>query len=250
MDTADPPPGYRRRILVIPGTGHSVAALEDDMHCMVVRIDHDGTAITAVHAHTERAPWNVCPTAAQTLAETFTGLPLAAAVAPRAKWSNCTHLYDLAALAAAHAGDAGPTRFDIASGDPVDGVVTSEIRRDGALVHRWQLDGQSLTAPAEIAGLALTGLRDWIATLPPVAAEAARLLQWASLVAHGRQMTNWSRFEAEDMPSNCYAFRPGEPRDHITRTGNRHDFSRGGVEPLDHFDGQALARGRAPPNAY
>jgi len=253
------PPGYRRRIRITPGNfdgerGHATAALEDDMHCMVVRIDHDGSHVTAVHPHTERAPWNVCPAAAQTLVETFTGLPLAAATAPRAKWSNCTHLYDLAALAAAHAGDAAPTVYDIASSDEIDGVVTNEVRRDGVLVHRWTMNGFALLTPPAIAGIELTKLRDWIATLPPAEAEAARLLQWASLVAHGRQMTNWETFAPEEMPPNCFAFRPEASREHIVRIGIRHDFSRdegaSGIEPLDHFDGERFLPGRLPPPAY
>jgi len=101
-----------------------------------------------------------------------------------------------------------------------------------------------------IAGQMLTQLRDWIATLPPAEAEAARILQWASMVAHGRQMTDWENFTPELMPANCFAFQPERPRDHIRRTGQRHDFSQGGIEPLDHFDGAGFTPGRVPPSAY
>ena len=244
------PPGYRRRILITPGQGTVSAALEDDMHCMVVRLDHDGARITAIHPHTERAPWNVCPQAGQTLVATFLGLPLAAATAPQAKWSNCTHLYDLAVLAAAHGRDPGPLVYDVAVDDVVDGFASCSVHANGVLVHHWQVEGMTVRSPAAIGGVELTRLRDWIATLAPAEAEAARILQWASLVAHGRQMTNWDSFQPEAMPANCFAFQPGQPRDSIRRIGLRHDFSHGGAAPLDHFDGEGFTPGRRSPEGY
>ena len=249
------PPGYRRRILITPGESTVTAALEDDMHCMVVRLDHDGARITAIHPHTERAPWSVCQHAGQTLLETFLGLPLDAATAPKAKWTNCTHLYDLAALAAAHGRDPGPFAYDIAVDDVVDGAATSSaaycsVHANGALVHRWRVEGMTVLSPAAIAGVELTRLRDWIATLGPAEAEAARILQWASMVAHGRQMTDWDSFQPEAMPANCFAVQPGQPRDHIRRIGLRHDFSHGGIAPLDHFDGIDFTPGRRSPRGY
>ena len=248
--TDAPGPGYRRRFLITPGPRSVTAALEDDVHAMSVRLDHDGHQITAVHPHTERAPWSVCPAAGAALVATFTGLPLDAATAPKAKWTNCTHLYDLAALGAAHARDPGPLTYDIAVADPENGISTCEIRANGALVHRWRVDYMTVIEPAELAGRELQALRDWIATLSPAQAEAARALQWSSMVAHGRQMADWGTFEAKDMPSNCFAFQPGRSREGIVRRVERHDFSRGGPAPLDNFDGTGFIARKAPPPIY
>lgn len=242
-------PGYRRRIAITPAAGTVTAALEDDFHCMAVRLDHDGAAITAVHPQTERAPWTTCPDARDTLIATFTGLPLDAAAAPREKRHNCTHLYDLAVLAAAHARDPAPFVYEVSVSDPDEGETTTQVHANGHLVHRWQIRDMALTAPPEIASLPLTKLRDWIATLPPPQAEAARVLQWASMVAHGRQMTNWPSFTGDQMPANCYAFQPERAAQAI-RVGPRYDFSTGPGAPLDHFDGQSFAQDRAPPPSY
>ena len=151
----------------------------------------------------DRAPWTTCPGARAVLAETFTGVALADAAKRGAKQANCTHLHDLAVLAAAHAGDAAAITFDILASDPVDGAVVAEIRRDGAALVRIEHNKDILTAPAEVAGLSLFKLREWIATLPEPQREAARLLQWGTIIAHGRTTPMEAQSDASRMPSNA-----------------------------------------------
>lgn len=88
-----------------------------------------------------------------------------------------------------------------------------------------------LAAPAAIAGRTLLTLRDWIAGLPADEREPARLLQWASLVAHGRTMPLEAQSDATAMPPNCYTFQP-ERAVHAVRNGARRDFSDGSAVPL------------------
>src|SRR5262245_46970306 len=123
-------PGYHRRFLITPCRGEATAAVEDDFHCMSVTLSHDGTTIMSAKTVMERAPWTTCPGAPAVLAETFAGVALADAAARGMKQANCTHLHDLALLAAAHAGDGEPTRYDIFVSDPADGLRVSEISRD------------------------------------------------------------------------------------------------------------------------
>lgn len=237
-------PGFRRRFLVSPEAGRVTAAVEDDYHCMAVTLYHDGRTIIAAQAVMDRAPWTTCPGAPAVLSKTFVGIALDEAPTRGDKQSNCTHLYDLAALAAAHARARAAVRYDIMVCDPVDGLVAAEIRRDGASMLRIEHRADVLMSPAAIAGTSLFKLRNWIETLDGGAREAARLLQWGAILAHGRMIPLERQSDASRMPPNCYTFQParkGEAR----RVGEIIDFSRNSREPLDHFQGEWFAE-RAP----
>lgn len=241
-------PGFTRRFRVTPGEGQSTAALEDDFHCMAVTLHHDGVTVTRVEAHTERAPWTTCLGAPAMLVETFAGKPLADAVRAGDKRANCTHLYDMAVLAATHAHDARALVYDIFAGDDADGRSETEIRRDGRLIHRWTIADDVIVAPEGPAGRRLLSMRDWIETLSGEEREAARILQWASLVAHGRRYDPATRGEATQMPPSCYTFQP-ERAAVAGRFGKVIDFSRDRRAPLDHFDGAGFSPPRPEANA-
>ncbi|TGD70170.1 DUF2889 domain-containing protein, partial [Mangrovimicrobium sediminis] len=98
-------PGFRRRFRVTPAPGRVLSEVEDDFHCMGVCIEHDQGVATRIEPQMHRAPWNTCPGAEQQLVATFTGQPLDGFARRGGKTSNCTHLYDLAELGAAHAQD-------------------------------------------------------------------------------------------------------------------------------------------------
>ncbi|GAA0318949.1 hypothetical protein GCM10009087_31640 [Sphingomonas oligophenolica] len=240
-------PGFRRRFLVVPATDRVTAAVEDDYHCMTVTLHHDGAIVMSVESVMDRAPWTTCPGAPAVLATTFAGVALADVAKRGEKQSNCTHLHDLALLAAAHAADDAPTRYEILVCDPVDERVTAEIRRDGAPVLRFEHRDDILTAPAEIAGTSLFRLRGWIDTLEGPAREAARLLQWGTILAHGRITPMERQSDASRMPPNCYTFQPDRKME-AKRVGLILDFTNGPIEPLDHFDGQRFREGRRVPS--
>jgi hypothetical protein len=234
-------PGYRRRIRVEPSPGAVLAMLEDDMHCLAVILRHDGERVLAVEVETERMPWNTCPGAAAKLVETFEGELLAEVTARREKKQNCTHLHDLAVLAAAHARDSEGLTYEIFASDPVDGERMLEVRRNGNCLHRWIERNGLVAEPGELAGKSLMSLRDWIGTLEGDEQESARILQWASLVAHGRTMSMEEQSRAVDLPPNCYTFQP-ERAKVADRTGERRDFSGGSRVPLAAIDDRMMAR--------
>jgi Protein of unknown function (DUF2889) len=243
MAAADPfaVPGYRRRIVVEPQQGRCTAALEDDYHAMAVTLWHDGTTITGLTSDMARVPWSSCPGAADVIARTFVGVELEAVIARGEKRLNCTHLYDLTLLAAAHALDPQATTYDIAASDPVEGEVRAEIRRNGksvlAFVHRADV----LTEPATAAGRTLFDLRDWISALPDTAdRQAARLLQWATIIAHGRLMTLEQHADISRTPASCYTFQE-ERRHDAVRLETIKEFSLSGAEPLAGFDGERFS---------
>lgn len=233
-------PGFRRRIVVAAQAGAVAAMLEDDIHCLAVTLRHDGVRVTGIETLFERAPWSTCPGAVAKLTETFAGQRLADVTARRDKKQNCTHLHDMAVLAAAHAADRGETVFDILATDAVDDTRSLELRRNGTLLLRWTEVAGVLRAPEEIAGKTLFSLRDWIGSLAGREQEAARLLQWGAIVAHGRTMPMESQSDASALPANCYTFQP-ERAVHAERIGERRDFSDGAQVPLAGFGEAVLA---------
>jgi hypothetical protein len=225
-------PGFRRRFRVTPARGWVRAEVEDDFHCMAVTLHHRDGTVTAVEAEQDRAPWTTCPGAVGQVERTFTGLPLEAFPACAEKTSNCTHLYDLALLAAAHAHDDGRLVFDVFVSDPVEGRRDLELRRDGAQVMSWVEENGRLTQPAELGGARLDKLRPWIDSLDPARQEEARLLRWGGMMAHGRLIPMEQQSDATRMPPNCYTFQP-EMAARARRVGEIREFGGGTAEPLD-----------------
>jgi hypothetical protein len=233
LPTVDELPGFRRRFRVTPRPGAVCAELEDDFHCMSVTLDHQDDVITGVRADQDRAPWTTCPGAIAQLIRSFGGaafgdLPRS----PDVKQINCTHLYDLALLAAAHAHDAKPFTYDVLVSDPAAQRRIIELRRDGESVMQWIEDDDLLTAPAEVAGLTLFDMNDWIKGLRPERQEYARILRWAARIAHGRLIPLAQQSDASKLPLTCYSFQP-HIRPSARRVGEIRDFSTGSARPLD-----------------
>ncbi len=232
--TIDQIPGFRRRFRVLPGVGSVTSQLEDDFHGMIVTLRHDGERIHAVEASMPRNPWTTCPGATEVVRATFTGASLAGAARTGDKRANCTHLYDLAVLAARHAGATAPLTYDMLVSDPVDGAIDCELRKDGVTLLSWRLRDGVIEGETEPGGRTLFELRDWIATLEGEAKEDARMLQWGSIMAHGRTMPLAERTDATKLPANCYTLQP-ENKAKATRIGREFDFSTAGRELLGEF---------------
>jgi len=213
MPELDALPGFRRRVRIEPAPAQVSAALEDDYHRMAVTLHHDGSVVTGVDAAMPRAPWTTCPGAMDQLRQTFTGVKLRDVAARGDKARNCTHLHDLAILAAAHAHESRPLTYDILVSDPVDGLRRAEIRRDGRRLLGWTDEPRPfpeynrLVEPRELAGQQLHRLRPWIETLDAERQEAARLLQWSAIVANGRSLPLEKHADASLMGTGrCYSF--------------------------------------------
>jgi hypothetical protein len=237
-------PGFRRRLKVESGEGAVIAMVEDDYHCMVVTLRHDGECVLSVEPDMHRAPWTTCPGAPAKLVGTFTGALLSEVTARHDKQTNCTHLHDLAVLAAAHAQDRGTLVYDILVSDPVDGRRISEIRRDGVLVLRFAEQDNILVEPEGAAGRSLFELRDWINALDGPQKEAARLLQWGAILGHGRARGPEHKWVASELPPSCYTFQP-ERVAGAEYIGKTLDFSQGSETPLAKFGATAIERIRS-----
>lgn len=226
-------PGFRRRIRIVPGVGKVTSDLEDDYHCMGIVLHHADGIATDVEAVMYRVPWTTCPGAPAVLSRTFAGASLDRLVRQGMKLTNCTHLYDLTLLAAAHAGAADPVQYDILVSDPVGDTVLSELRLDGRTVLEWTLIRGQFQAPADLLGLRLDQIAPWIAGLDAAGQEAARLLRWGTILAHGRVMAFEKRADKTRLPmGQCHTFQPeNAPHAHYI-AGTVRDFSADGREPL------------------
>jgi hypothetical protein len=225
-------PGFRRRFRVTPAAGRVSSEVEDDYHCMGVTLHHDGRVATKIESDMQRAPWTTCPGAVAQLEQTFTGVPLEGFAARGEKKTNCTHLHDLAVLAAAHAADGAPMVYDLLVSDPIDGRRRAELRRNGTRVLDWVVADGRIVEPEELAGTVFDHLGRWIASLDPEKQEAARLLRWGTILAHGRTISWERQSDSSRLPiGNCYTFQP-ERAVVAKRVGLIRDFSQG-PQPLE-----------------
>jgi hypothetical protein len=81
-------------------------------------------------------------------------------------------------------------------------------------------------------------LRSWIGSLGPPDEEAAKVLRWATMVAHGRLIPMDEQSDATQMPPNCYTFQPARAAV-AKRVGEIRDFSSGAAQPLERLAGSS-----------
>jgi len=105
--TAVQRPGiYRRHIRLHAAPGAVRADMEDDSHRFGVIVRHDGRVVRAVEGLPMRTPWTLC-SGARDLLSALVGMQLAPTPLAAARHTDqkqqCTHMFDLATLAVAHA---------------------------------------------------------------------------------------------------------------------------------------------------
>jgi len=230
---------YRRRIRVeITGADTVEGGLEDDFHHFEVTLQHAGGDVTSVEARSVRWPWTTCPDAAGPL-RALVGMPLSnrcLAVGDHADpHANCTHMFDLAGLAVAHAARGGPigaTRqydVEIPFAAQRGGEVEVRLWRDGDLVLTWTLVGRCV-APAPYSEAPWRGgfLRWADQSLEPDAAEAAIVLRRACDIGMGRGMDLDGVDRADEledlMLGVCYSMQPTQIRVALRNKGTIRDF--------------------------
>lgn len=232
------PPGFWRRIILYPGKGRIDGALEDDMHSFRIRMEHSGELITGVSARAVRHPWSACAGAPAHLAASLKGEKLADVTShdPR---QECTHLFDLAIVAAAHAHDTAPSQFDMRVADRIDERTTATLSVDGVEKLHWQIDGTAIAGPEEFAGLDIKRLSTWKRDFPSETAEWATLLRRAIFVSGARQYEAPVNVRASDQGplrlGVCYNYQLPQAEE-STPIFDRREFSMSGREPLEDFD--------------
>jgi hypothetical protein len=238
---------YRRRIrVVIDSPGTVAGGLEDDFHYFQVQVRHDAEHVTAVDANSRRWPWTTCPGAADPL-RALAGMPLSRRCLAVGDWTdprqNCTHMFDLAGLAIAHAargGAVGTTRqYDVAIPFGAQGGrrTNVELWRDGESTLTWTLEGMTCIDPPPYSEVRWRGgfLRWADEALDPDTAEAAIVLRRACDIGMGRGMDLDAIPNAVDILDTqgriCHTMQPGTVEVAQRNRGTTRDYD-GRVDEL------------------
>ena len=217
MNAQTPSTALHRRVLLDSVVGVCTAGVEDDFHHFVLTLRHDGQVVTGIEVQAPRTPWSVCPQAAKLLPQ-FIGMPLTPAIA----WQlpgldakqHCTHQYDLAVLALAHARRQGRCDYTVSVSDVSNQLQHACLWRNGARVLDWQLQGTRIASADALDGHDLRQLGSWAHdTLDAHLLEAAYVLRRAVMVSGGRRV-DLDRFNNAGqamarMAGGCYVFQPG-----------------------------------------
>lgn len=231
---------FRRRIRLRADDRLVAVELEDGNHGFRLRLHHDGHVVTDVDADTVRHPFGTCTEAVRPLRQ-FVGHRLAdGAKALRDRLdpgTHCTHLFDMAMLAVNHASQhktrAGTAiDYEMAVHDEAAGLTRAEIRRNGALVHAWQIRSHRVASPAVHQGQPMMrGFHAWAsAAFGAAELEAAAALQRAYFVAQSR------RFDFDPPEANpgsadgmahgsCYSYNQGVVERAFRSAGTVRDFT-------------------------
>ncbi len=233
------PPGFSRRIVLSPSRDWIGAALEDDAHSFWFRLDHAEGRITAVAGKALRHPWSACPGAVNKLEAELPGARLED-IAARDPREDCTHLFDLAILCAAHAADTAPLRFDMTVADRVEGGTTATLAENGVDRMMWRIDGLEIMEPEPFAGRDLRRLSQWKRELSPENAERAALLRRTVFVSGVRRFVPQpGEYAADQGPTRmgaCYNYQLPQAQDSTRIADWQKDFSESGLQPLGGFD--------------
>jgi hypothetical protein len=234
---------YRRRLRMVSsppgddGLAVVVADLDDDFHRFRVTLRHDGNVVREVAGEGLRFPWSTCPDAAGPL-RTLEGAPLApratAAAAHADPRSTCTHMFDLAALAMAHAAaDRTVRQYDAEIPARVGHRTCARLWRDGDLVLDWTVDDRTglVDAPPYSDAPWQGGFMRWAdAALDPDAAEAAIVLRRAVTIGMGRGMDLDVYARAQEiapvMNAICYTFQSPQVEVALRHRGATRDRAR------------------------
>lgn len=236
---------YRRCIRIATSENEARADLEDDLHRFAVSIKHDGVCVTAITGLPIRVPWSLCPQSVKAL-DRLIGMPLSSHPQAVFRYTNgaqqCTHMFDLAGLAIAHAARGTRLRqYDVeAPYLEIKGPRSLLLRRDGLEILNWTIDGTTLLAPEAFAGRDIKRLSAWAesaysGTNADADAdfnlddyEAIVILRRAVLISKAR-LHDWDIFPtAADTGHGtgaCYVFQPGVEERALRMVGSTREFT-------------------------
>jgi hypothetical protein len=235
--TRHPYGNYRRRIrLVNTSPTTAVGGLEDDFHYFIVTVHHDGIRVTGVETWASRWPWTTCPDAGNAL-QALVGMELSPRCLAVGDVTNprlqCTHQFDLAGLAIAHATRAVESRqydTEVPYGAQSGGPRQVRCWRNGAPVLTWTLDGHACVDPEPYASAPWRGgFLKWAdASLPVDDAEAASVLRRSCDISMGRgaDLESYPRASQLAIASSgiCYTFQPGTSEVALRQLGTIRDW--------------------------
>jgi hypothetical protein len=212
--------GALHRIIRLVGRGGGGTAgavrvvVEDDYHHFRVAIEHDGRRVLTAATQAGRRPYSLCDVAGAQL-EMLIGMDLKERMSAVFRYTDprhqCTHQFDMAALAvAAAARGTVALRYDLIVPDRAQGRTAARALRDGREVLQWHLEGDCISAPDRFSGLGIgAGFTAWVSTrLSVEEAEAALMLRRAVFISAGRAMAG--KFTVPHAPASaaCWVTQP------------------------------------------
>ena len=227
---------YRRRIRITTAPGLARADLEDDPHRYGVIVKHDGQSVAAVQGLALRTPWSLCREAVSVL-DRLVGMALSPD--PQEVYrhtdgrAQCTHMFDLAGLAVAHAARGTSQRqYDI----EMPCLDTRAPRQaclsvDGQERLVWTLERSAILAPKPFAGQDLRTMMPWAKArfIDRDVLEAVMVLRRAVFVS-GNRMYDMDRMTdaaaTGHVSGACYVFQPGVAERAARVQGSTLDFGR------------------------
>ena len=225
---------YRRRIRITTAPGQARADLEDDPHRYGVIVRHDDERITAVEGIALRTPWDLCREATRVL-DRLVGMPLSPDTQAVYRHTNgraqCTHLFDLAGLAAAHAARGTPGReydIDVSCIDP-RATRRARLRVDGHELLNWTLLRTRILGSQTFAGQDVRGMMPWAKArfIDRDALEAVIVLRRAVFIS-GNRMFDMDRMARADATGHvngaCYVYQQGVAARALRERGSTLDF--------------------------
>lgn len=224
---------FRRRVRIGAEAGRAWAAVEDDVHRFTIELEHDQNVVTALQSHGERYPWDVCAEAAGNLSRAV-GAPIEADVTMLSRWTkasdNCTHRFDLVALAIAQAArGVGHRQYDISVALGDRGPRQAWLERDQAPRLNWTLEGMTIRSSDACDGQDLRRVLAWARdALSPDEAEAIFTIRRAILVSNSRLHPAEGHFDPgaamRIMAGACYVFQDGVVERATMTRDNYRDF--------------------------
>jgi hypothetical protein len=243
-----PVPTYRRRFRITTAPGKARADIEDDAHRYGIALVHDGAKVTAIRGEGLRTPWTLCIDAAK-LVDRLVGMPLTPDPAAIYKYTDgrlqCTHAFDAAGLAIAHAFRGTPHRqYDIDVPYPVlepNARKTVTLLRDGQFALCWTVEGGVITSPEPFTGKDLSSVVRWArgAFTDPDDYEAVVVLRRATHISGVKTQDLDQRVSAADggqSMGRCWVFQPERAAAAWRLRGNTRDFTQGPDQMLSDLE--------------
>jgi hypothetical protein len=207
------PSRFVRLIGIAPQPGVTRAIVLDPFHHFRVELSHDGDRITAARSDTIRAPYDLCPMAEQRLSDLI-GTPLTEEILQVMRVTDprqqCTHQFDIAALAIAAAarGQAASYRMTITT--PLARRHVATLEKDGQKALRWYVDGTRIRSDGSSGEVDLErGFTGWAAAvLSDERLEQALILRRAWFISQKLGRASGSRVSAPET-GGCWVQQPG-----------------------------------------
>ncbi len=232
---------YHRMIRLVADGALVTGDLADDAHHFRVHLKHDGATVREIQSEAVRYPWTTCPEATRPL-EDLVGMPLSDDCTsvgehtdPR---SQCTHIFDLAGLAVAHAASGRAQRlYHVSVGGPFEDQFAT-LDRDGERLFEWRLAESTIHGPPPFNGISFYGgFMAWAkSNLPADLAEAAIVMRRGCMIASVRfidldQLS--SAPQAQQVRGQCHTYTPGTAERALRVYGSRHDYTESPSTLLD-----------------